>query len=187
MVDARGRLRTFKKRNAPLLPWGKLSAELTDEGVGSLTTKARSPHPPPSGGTFSLWEKGITRFGLSKRGSLPTGEGSAAGLEKARLLRYTPPMKPSTALAEKLPEVRAILARYPVANPRLFGSVARGEDHDGSDVDLLVEDRAGLTYFDLAKLKSELEACLGVTVDVGLEAGLKPTTRQFVLADARPL
>lgn len=56
-------------------------------------------------------------------------------------------MKPSTALAEKLPEVRAILARYPVANPRLFGSVARGQDREDSDLDLLVEDRDGLTLF----------------------------------------
>jgi predicted nucleotidyltransferase len=108
-------------------------------------------------------------------------------VEKSLHARYTALMKPSTALAEKLPEVRAILARYPVANPRLFGSVARGQDREDSDLDLLVEDRDGLTYFALAQLKTELEHCLGVSVDIGLEAGLKPTTRHFVLADARPL
>ena len=35
---------------------------LTEEGVGPLTTKARSPHPPASAGTFSLWEKEGARF-----------------------------------------------------------------------------------------------------------------------------
>jgi hypothetical protein len=35
--------------------------------------------------------------------------------------------------------VRAVIARYPVANPRIFGSVARGEDEEGSDLDLLVD------------------------------------------------
>ncbi|WP_206064858.1 nucleotidyltransferase family protein [Nitratireductor mangrovi] len=42
-------------------------------------------------------------------------------------------MRPSEALARHRDEALAIIAKYPVANPRLFGSTARGEDRPGSD------------------------------------------------------
>ncbi|HEV7416015.1 MAG TPA: nucleotidyltransferase domain-containing protein [Tianweitania sediminis] len=48
-------------------------------------------------------------------------------------------MRPSEALAKHRDEGIAILAKYPVSNPRVFGSVARGEDTEGSDLDILVE------------------------------------------------
>jgi len=48
-------------------------------------------------------------------------------------------MRPSEALAKHRDEVLAIIARYPVTNPRIFGSVARGDDVEGSDVDILCE------------------------------------------------
>jgi len=75
-------------------------------------------------------------------------------------------MRPSEALAAHLDEVREILARYPVANARVFGSVARGEDDETSDLDLLVERHGVLTYFDMAKLEMELEGVLKVPVGV---------------------
>ena len=57
-------------------------------------------------------------------------------------------MRPSEILALKADEIREIIARYPVRNPRIFGSAARGDDAEGSDLDLLVElrgtDRRGL-------------------------------------------
>lgn len=48
-------------------------------------------------------------------------------------------MRPSEALAKHRDKVLEIIARYPVSNPRIFGSVARGEDVEGFDVDLLVD------------------------------------------------
>ncbi|MFL5166619.1 MAG: nucleotidyltransferase family protein, partial [Microvirga sp.] len=48
-------------------------------------------------------------------------------------------MRPSEILALKADEIREIIARYPVRNPRIFGSAARGEDAEGSDLDLLVD------------------------------------------------
>jgi uncharacterized protein len=75
-------------------------------------------------------------------------------------------MRPSGALELHRDKVREIIARYPVSNPRVFGSVARGEDTDTSDLDLLVERNGTLTFIDLAKLEIELERLLGVKVDV---------------------
>jgi predicted nucleotidyltransferase len=75
-------------------------------------------------------------------------------------------MRPSEALKKKRDEVLAIIARYPVANPRVFGSVARGEDVEGSDVDLLVDHFGTISYIDLARMEMQLEAVLGVPVGV---------------------
>jgi predicted nucleotidyltransferase len=96
-------------------------------------------------------------------------------------------MRPSEALALHIDEVRAIIARYPVANPRLFGSVARGEDREGSDIDILVDDVKGLTYFDIARLQNELSDCLGQRVDLGIARSLEPVVRDNADQDIRPL
>ena len=55
-------------------------------------------------------------------------------------------MRPSEILAAKADEIREIIARYPVRNPRIFGSAARGDDEEGSDLDLLVDPLEGTTY-----------------------------------------
>ena len=47
-------------------------------------------------------------------------------------------MRPSEAIAGRLDLVRTAIARYPVSNSRVFGSVGRGEDDGKSDLDLLV-------------------------------------------------
>ena len=96
-------------------------------------------------------------------------------------------MRPSEALAKNIDAVRAIIARYPVANPRVFGSVARGDDHEGSDVDLLVDPTGKTSLFDIAGLKLDLADLLGTPVDVTTPRSLREKIRENVLRDARPL
>lgn len=71
-------------------------------------------------------------------------------------------------------ELIAAARRHRAHNVRLFGSVATGRDHAGSDVDFLVDFEAGATLLDLADLKEEFEAILGCPVDVLSSRGLKP-------------
>lgn len=75
-------------------------------------------------------------------------------------------MKPSVALDKNRDQVKKLIARFPVANPRVFGSVAQKVDKEGSDLDLLVDALPGTTLFDLGGLQSELEDLLGVSVDL---------------------
>lgn len=89
-----------------------------------------------------------------------------------RLLRAIAP-RPSEALERHRGQIARIVARYPVAHVRVFGSVARGEDDRDSDVDILVDPEPGATIFDLTALALELEALLGVRVDVVSSRGLK--------------
>lgn len=81
-------------------------------------------------------------------------------------------------LLDRVMEERAavvrVAARYGVANVRLFGSVARGEDRVDSDVDLLVDLDPQVGLFTLAALEAELGEMLGRTVDVVPERSLRP-------------
>ncbi|WP_280338460.1 nucleotidyltransferase domain-containing protein [Nocardia neocaledoniensis] len=82
-------------------------------------------------------------------------------------------VRPSVLLEEHRSEFEALLARYPVANVWLFGSVARGEDRSDSDLDLLVELAAGASVLDILDLDAELGELLGCPVDVVTTVDLK--------------
>lgn len=70
---------------------------------------------------------------------------------------------------------------------RIFGSRARGEAHEGSDLDLLVRMEDGRNLWDLAGFRMELEDLLGCRVDVVTEGALSPYLRDRILAEAVPL
>ena len=96
-------------------------------------------------------------------------------------------MKPSVSLDLQRQAVRAAAKRYQTTNPRVFGSVLRGDDADGSDLDLLVDPLPGTTLFDLGGLQFELESLLGVPVDVLTPGDLPLKFRAQVLSEARPV
>ncbi len=70
-----------------------------------------------------------------------------------------------------------------MTNLRVFGSVARGQDHPGSDLDLLADLPPGMSLFGLARIQAELEAIVGTTVDLIPAADLKPGVREHVEQD----
>ena len=96
-------------------------------------------------------------------------------------------MRPSQALSQHREAVCRAAARYHAANPRVFGSALRGDDGDGSDLDLLVDTLPGTTLLDLGGLQDELQELLGVPVDVLTPNALPDRFRARVLAQARPV
>lgn len=72
----------------------------------------------------------------------------------------------------------AAAAAHGVANLRVFGSVARGEDRTDSDVDLLADIPAGMGLLGLGRVTDELEAVVGTRVDLVPAGQLKPAVRQ---------
>lgn len=79
--------------------------------------------------------------------------------------------------------ILGVAEQHGASNIRVFGSVARGEHRAGSDIDLLVDLRAGVSLFDIAALRRELSALLGVSVDVVSTRALLPRDHD-VLAEA---
>jgi len=80
-----------------------------------------------------------------------------------------------------------IAAKYRVADVRVFGSMARGDATDSSDVDLLVRPLPGASLLDLGGLSMDLQDLLGRHVDVVSERALIPELRERILSEAQPL
>lgn len=87
-----------------------------------------------------------------------------------------------TMILDFLREHKTELAeKYGVLKIGLFGSYARNEQNDESDIDVAVEiskDKKNIHTF--LGLKRELENSLGKTVDLGIESTLKPIARQYI-------
>lgn len=77
--------------------------------------------------------------------------------------------------------------RHGVSRIRLFGSVARGQDTEDSDIDLLVDLPSEAGLFALMRLKHDLEEVLGCSVDVVPEQGLTDEVTAAVASEATPL
>jgi predicted nucleotidyltransferase len=90
-------------------------------------------------------------------------------------------------LKAKREEILHVCAKYGARNIRVFGSAARGEADEASDIDFLVEMEAGRSLFDLGGLQYELEQLLGCPVDVVTERGLKARIRERILRETVPL
>lgn len=93
-------------------------------------------------------------------------------------------MKPSVALQENRAVIRSVVERHRACNARVFGSVLRGEDREGSDLDILIDPTPNTTLMDVAKIQVELETLLGVSVDVLTPKALPDKFRGLVLAEA---
>jgi len=109
------------------------------------------------------------------------------GKWRKKFLAYNLDMEIEKLLKSQREQILAIARKNGAYNVRVFGSVARGEARPDSDIDFLVKLEAGRSLLDLARLLRELQALLGLPVDVVTEAGLRPRIRPQVLKDARPL
>ncbi|MFI5385396.1 MAG: nucleotidyltransferase family protein [Fimbriimonadales bacterium] len=84
-------------------------------------------------------------------------------------------------------EILDLAARHGATNVRVFGSFARGEARQDSDLDLLVDMEPGRSLIDTIQLIQELGRLLGRKVDVLTEPALYWMVRRRILAEAKPL
>jgi len=154
----------------------------------SQTDVARRAHIAQS--VVSAYESGRREPAVSTLGRLvaATGNRLVLGLEADPVAR---PGLPDTPLGRRLRQRRsAVLAtagRHGASNIRVFGSVARGEDGPGSDVDLLIDLAPGRGLFTLGALERELSQVLGSPVDVAPSDSLRPKLKVEAEAEAIPL
>jgi hypothetical protein len=90
-------------------------------------------------------------------------------------------------LKERRDEILQIAARHGAYNVRVFGSVARGEASQESDIDLLVDVGENHSRWFPGGLLADLEDLLGCKVDIVTENGLHRLIRERVLKEAVPL
>jgi predicted nucleotidyltransferase len=96
-------------------------------------------------------------------------------------------MRPSHALALHRARIRQIALSHHVQDIRVFGSTVRGEDIEGSDLDLLVEPTSETTLLDIGAIRFELKQLLGLDIDVLTPNALPDKVRSQVLKEARPI
>ena len=96
-------------------------------------------------------------------------------------------MRPSLAFETHRHAIREIVKKYATVNPRVFGSVLHGTDHEESDLDVLVDALPGATLLDLGDLEADLVQALGTRVEVLTPQDLPHKFRERVLAEAQPV
>lgn len=96
-------------------------------------------------------------------------------------------MKPSLALAANRDAIRRVVEAHRACDPRVFGSVAHGDDTEASDLDILIDPMPETTLFDIGAIRHELLQLLGVPVDVLTPRALPEKFRATVLAEAVPV
>lgn len=87
-------------------------------------------------------------------------------------------------LKEKREDILRLAQKHGARNIRVFGSVARGEADEKSDIDFLVDMQPGRSLLDMGGLLMDLRDLLGRDVDVVSVRGLKPRIREQVIREA---
>ncbi len=96
-------------------------------------------------------------------------------------------MSTAETIRERRDEILSVVARHGAGNAQLFGSAARGEDSQESDIDLLVDVTGVTTPWFPGSLAADLEQLLGKRVQVVIRRSLSPLIREAVLREAVPL
>jgi excisionase family DNA binding protein len=163
------------------LPVVKLSERVTripegavDALVAEATRSATNPAPTLAGGV-ALAAESSPAYGAVAA--------SAAIVAPPHGTR-TPSERLRDLLMEHRDEVLRIVSENRAGNVRVFGSVARGDATEDSDIDLLVDPQPGMSLFDLGGIDWRLEELLGVKVDIVPARSLRERIRDRVLAEA---
>ena len=140
---------------------GGVRAVSTGIGRGRRVLRTRSPSHPP---VRSRYPQGM---------SIVTAESAQA----------------RAVIAARRDAIDVVLRRYGAVNPRLFGSVARGDARSNSDLDLLVDLMPGVgnVLLRVSGLAEDLSEVLGVRVDVVCEPLMRDDVSASARADAVPL
>jgi uncharacterized protein len=88
---------------------------------------------------------------------------------------------------EKREKILGLAAQHGASNVRIFGSVARGEEEPGSDVDFLVSLEPGTTLIRHAALARKLRRLLGRKVHVVSERALRERIKERIVKEAVPI
>ena len=101
--------------------------------------------------------------------------------------RYSTSMNKQELVRAKREQILSVARKHGAVSVKVFGSAARGDEVDSSDLDFVVELEPGRSLLDLGGLQADLERLLGCAVDVVTVKGLRERIRAQVLAEAVPV
>ena len=84
-------------------------------------------------------------------------------------------------------EIESVCKHNDISYLGLFGSYARGDNTEDSDVDLLVEFKKPKSFFDLADIEEEFQKIFNAHIDLVLRKTLKPRVKPYIMKDLKTL
>src|SRR5690554_4819326 len=166
----------MRNQSGELVRDARLRAGLTQSRLGARARVAQS--------VVSAYESGSRKPSLETLGKLVEAAGFTLNISLMPTTAASPLLDRVTLHRE---ELKRELGKLGASNIRLFGSVARGDESEGSDVDLLVDVDDTVGLFALGRMRSVAERILGVEVDVVPSNSLKQQVAQSAVVEAVPL
>ncbi|MGB8029035.1 MAG: nucleotidyltransferase family protein [Terracidiphilus sp.] len=96
-------------------------------------------------------------------------------------------MRPSEILPQYRETIRQLVLQAGMANPRVFGSVVRGEDSEDSDLDILVDPAPRASLLAMERLQAQLAKVTGARIDLRTPEEIHLKFREKVLSEAASL
>ena len=78
-----------------------------------------------------------------------------------------------------------VCEKHGISRASLFGSTARGDSNNESDIDILISPAAGTTLFDMVDIKNDLEAVLKKSVDLVTYNSIDPLLKNQILKEQK--
>ncbi len=164
-----------------------LSARLIREAraAASLTQAELARRAGTSQPTVAAYEAGDKIPNVATLERLLRAAGTTLTTSRSKGTQRTDRLR--RLLHERRDEILEVAAHHHAGNVRVFGSAARGEATDRSDIDLLVDMEPGRSLLDQVRLRRAMSELLGVDVDVVTSGGLLPRDGSTILDEAVPL
>jgi len=156
-------------------------------GRAGLSQAQLARRAKTSQSAIARYEAGAATPTLTTLERILAASGDALVLGAARLPERRRVSKGLVLLRRSRERLQMAAQKYGVRDLRVFGSIARGDDTTGSDVDLLVELDPGRTLLDLIGFQQEAKEILGVDVDVAAPRLMKKHVRVRAMREARAL
>jgi predicted nucleotidyltransferase/DNA-binding XRE family transcriptional regulator len=154
---------------------------------GGLTQQALARRAGTSQSAVARYETGVASPSVNTFERLVR----ATGAELEFSTRPAPAADLSGEMATTLRRHRLEILRFArqagASNVRIFGSVARGENRVGSDIDLLIDFDISNGLIPIVVLKQQIESLINIPVDVAPVGLLKPEVARSAIRDAVPL
>lgn len=155
--------------------------------LSGLTQTELAQRAGTSQAAVARYESGVSNPSTATLQRLTRAAGFEVQINLVPVRQSNLSSKRASKLRQKRGDIKMLLAKAGASNPRIFGSVARGDDGSSSDIDLLVDFDITRGLIPIIQLNQKLSELLDEHVEVSPSSILKTSVLESALLDAVPL